>query len=55
MARAELTQGLRAGFSSTFNWVNPNALGTNITLTTFGEITTFRAPRRIQLALKFIF
>ena len=40
---------------NTFNWVNPNAVSTNITSTTFGEITSYRAPRRIQLALKLYF
>jgi hypothetical protein len=40
---------------NTFNWVNPNGLSTNITSTTFGEITGFRAPRRLQLALKLYF
>jgi hypothetical protein len=40
---------------NTFNWVNPNGLSTNITSTTFGEVTSFRAPRRVQLALKLYF
>lgn len=41
---------------NTFNWVNPNGFASaNITSTTFGEINQFRAPRRIQLAMKFIF
>ncbi len=40
---------------NTFNWVNPNGVSTNITSATFGEITSFRAPRRIQLALKLYF
>ncbi|HLH19551.1 MAG TPA: hypothetical protein VKX45_20170, partial [Bryobacteraceae bacterium] len=40
---------------NTFNWVNPNTVSTNITSATFGEITGFRAPRRIQLALKLYF
>ncbi len=40
---------------NTLNWVNPNGLSTNITSTTFGEVTSFRAPRRVQLALKFNF
>ncbi len=29
---------------NTMNWVNPLALSTNITSTTFGEVTSFR-PR----------
>jgi Carboxypeptidase regulatory-like domain len=40
---------------NTFNWVNPNAVSTNNTSVTFGEITSFRAPRRMQLGLKFYF
>jgi hypothetical protein len=41
---------------NTFNWVNPNGFAsTNITSTVFGQISSFRAPRRVQLALKFIF
>ena len=38
------------------NHPNPNGFGsTNITSTLFGQITSFRAPRRIQLALKMTF
>ncbi|HLK69019.1 MAG TPA: carboxypeptidase-like regulatory domain-containing protein [Bryobacteraceae bacterium] len=41
---------------NTLNWVNPNGFAsTNITSTVFGQISSFRAPRRIQLALKLIF
>ena len=41
---------------NTLNWVNPSGFGsTNITSVLFGEITSFRAPRRVQLALKLIF
>jgi len=41
---------------NTLNWVNPSGFAsTNITSTVFGEISTFRAPRRVQLALKLIF
>jgi hypothetical protein len=41
---------------NTLNWVNPLGFAsTNNTVTTFGEISTFRAPRRVQLALKLIF
>jgi hypothetical protein len=41
---------------NTLNWVNPNGFAsTNITSTVFGQISGFRAPRRVQLALKFIF
>jgi hypothetical protein len=35
---------------------NPNGFGsTNNTSTLFGQITTFRAPRRIQLGVKLTF
>jgi hypothetical protein len=40
---------------NTLNWVNPSAFSTNITSTNFGQITGFRAPHRIQLALKLMF
>jgi hypothetical protein len=41
---------------NTLNWVNPNGFAsTNITSTVFGQISSFRAPRRIQLALKLTF
>jgi hypothetical protein len=41
---------------NTFNWVNPSGFAsTNITATNFGQISSFRAPRRMQLALKFSF
>jgi hypothetical protein len=38
------------------NWVNPNGFASlNITSTAFGQINSFRAPRRVQLAMKLIF
>ncbi len=38
------------------NHPNPNGFGsTNITSSLFGQITTYRAPRRLQLGLKFTF
>jgi len=41
---------------NTLNWVNPSGIASaNNTSTVFGQISTFRAPRRVQLALKFIF
>ena len=41
---------------NTFNWVNPNGFASaNNTSTVFGQISSFRAPRRVQLGLKFIF
>ncbi len=46
----------RAESLNTLNWVNPSGFAsTNNTSTVFGEISTFRAPRRVQLALKLIF
>lgn len=51
---------LRAQFRletlNTLNWVNPSGFAsTNNTSTVFGQISSFRAPRRVQLALKLIF
>jgi len=41
---------------NTLNWVNPSGIGSvNNTSSLFGIITGFRAPRRVQLALKFTF
>lgn len=41
---------------NTLNHANPAGFGsTNITSTLFGQITSYRAPRRIQLALKLTF
>ena len=41
---------------NTLNHASPNGFGsTNITSTLFGQVTTFRAPRRVQLALKVTF
>ena len=38
------------------NWVNPSGFAsTNITSTSFGEINSFRAARRVQLAAKITF
>ena len=47
---------LRGESFNTLNHPNPNGFGsTNITSSLFGQITSFRAPRRIQLALKVTF
>ena len=47
---------LRGESFNTLNHASPNGFGsTNITSTLFGQITTFRAPRRIQFALKLTF
>jgi hypothetical protein len=40
---------------NTLNWVNPSGFSTSNAVTTFGQINAFRAPRRIQLALRFSF
>jgi hypothetical protein len=47
---------LRGEAFNATNHPNPNGFGsTNITSTLFGEITSFRAARRLQLALKLTF
>jgi hypothetical protein len=47
---------LRGEALNILNHANPNGFGsTNNTSSLFDQITTFRAPRRIQLALKFVF
>ena len=47
---------LRGEALNVLNHASPNGFGsTNITSTLFGQITSFRAPRRIQLALKVTF
>jgi hypothetical protein len=41
---------------NTLNWVNPNGFAsTNNTSTVFGQISSFRAPRRMQLGAKINF
>jgi hypothetical protein len=46
----------RAETFNLLNHPNPNAFGsTNITSTLFGTISSFRAARRLQLAIKFTF
>jgi hypothetical protein len=41
---------------NTFNLVNPNGFAsTNITSTVFGQISSYRSPRRVQLAAKITF
>jgi hypothetical protein len=47
---------LRLETFNTLNLVEPNGYAsTNITVSTFGEISSFRAPRRVQLAVKINF
>ena len=52
----QLRVQLRGESFNTLNHASPNGFGsTNITSVLFGQITTYRAPRRIQLALKVTF
>ena len=54
--REQLNTQFRLETLNTLNWVNPSGFAsTNITSTVFGQINSFRAPRRVQLALKFSF
>jgi hypothetical protein len=46
---------LRAEAFNVFNHTNFRALSTNVTSTTFGQVTSFRDPRVIQLGAKFYF
>ena len=47
---------IRGESFNTFNLVNPAGISsTNITSTTFGVISSYRAPRRVQLAAKINF
>jgi hypothetical protein len=47
---------VRAETFNTLNWVNPSGFAsTNNTSTNFGQISGFRAGRRIQLGAKIIF
>jgi hypothetical protein len=60
MKNFRVAERMRAQFRieslNTFNWVNPSGFASlNITSTNFGQISGFRAPRRVQLALKVIF
>ena len=47
---------LRGEAFNSLNWVNPSGFAsTNITVSTFGEISSFRAARRMQIAAKINF
>ena len=47
---------LRAETFNGLNWVNPAGIAsTNITATNFGQVNSFRAARRMQLAAKITF
>ena len=47
---------LRGESFNTLNWVNPSGFASlNNTATNFGQINAFRAPRRVQVALKLTF
>ena len=45
----------RAETFNVFNHTNFSAVGTNITLATFGKVTTANDPRILQLGLKLYF
>jgi hypothetical protein len=56
LAEGRATAQLRLETFNTFNLVEPNGYSsTNITSSTFGVISTYRAPRRVQLGLKINF
>jgi hypothetical protein len=46
---------LRGEAFNIFNHTNFRTLSTNVTATTFGQVTAVRDPRTIQLGAKFIF
>ncbi len=46
---------LRGEAFNVFNHTNFRAIGTNVTLASYGQVTTVRDPRTIQLGAKFIF
>jgi hypothetical protein len=47
---------MRGESFNTLNWVNPNGFSsTNNTSTSFGQINSFRAARRLQVAAKITF
>jgi hypothetical protein len=51
-----LTMQLRGESFNTLNWVNPSGFASlNNTSTVFGQINSFRAPRRVQIAMKLVF
>ena len=54
--REKTTLQLRGESFNTLNWVNPSGFASlNNTATNFGQINAFRAPRRVQVALKLTF
>jgi hypothetical protein len=46
---------VRGEASNILNWVNPSTISVATTSTTFGQVTAYRAARRIQLGLKINF
>ena len=46
---------LRGEAFNIFNHTNFRALSTNITAATFGQVTTVRDPRTLQLGIKLLF
>jgi hypothetical protein len=52
----KLRAQLRGEAFNVLNWVNPSGFAsTNITSTVFGQISSYRAARRMQVALKLTF
>ena len=52
----KMSMQVRGESFNTLNWVNPSSFASlNNTATNFGQINNFRAPRRVQVALKLIF
>ena len=55
-ADGRLKLQLRGESFNTMNWVNPSGFASlNNPATNFGQISAFRAPRRMQVALKLTF
>ena len=46
---------LRGEAFNIFNHTNFRALSTNVTATNFGQVTTVRDPRTVQLGIKLLF
>jgi hypothetical protein len=46
---------VRAEASNALNWVNPSTVSVGNTSTTFGQVTAYRAARRMELGLKINF
>jgi hypothetical protein len=53
--RESLGLQIRAEAFNIFNHTNFRQLSTNVTVATFGQVTTVRDPRTLQLGIKFLF